>query len=224
MKNRMALLLSLAAVLLTGISVATRAAEPQILFNFRNALGAVTGTLTEGPDGNFYGTTAHGGPVGANGTVFRVTPAGVLTVLASDQANPVAGLVVGNDGLLYGMASAGGAFTFGTVFKFTTGGVFTNFATFDGVNGGNPQNGLVLAGDGNFYGASPEGGTIGEGAVFRVTPGGVVTLLASFGASSAFPVAGLTLGPDGELYGITTAGGATGRGTIFKTTLSGSLT
>src|SRR5262249_18278579 len=74
-----------------------RALEPETLFNFQLSLGTVMGSLVEGPDGNFYGTTAQGGPLGS-GTVFRVTPAGALTTLVSDQANPAAGLVVGNDG------------------------------------------------------------------------------------------------------------------------------
>src|SRR5262249_13971045 len=85
----------------TVTAFAAAAIEPQILFNFQSGLGAVTGALVEGPDGNFYGTTAHGGPSGG-GTIFRVTPAGVLTTLVSDQANPAAGLIVGNDNLLYG--------------------------------------------------------------------------------------------------------------------------
>ena len=36
--------------------------------------------LVQGADGNFYGTTAMGGELNA-GTVFRITPAGVETVL-----------------------------------------------------------------------------------------------------------------------------------------------
>src|SRR6516225_561508 len=96
-----------------------RALEPQTLLNFELSPGTVTASLVQGPDGNFYGTTAQGGPKGS-GTVFRVTPAGELTTLVSDQANPAAGLIVANDGLLYGMTGAGGTFGFGTVFKMTT--------------------------------------------------------------------------------------------------------
>src|SRR6266850_2120312 len=118
------------ALLALVLSVSAWALEPQTLFNFQVSPGTVAGTLVQGPDGNFYGTTARGGPAGI-GTVFRVTPAGVLTTLVSDQANPAAGLVVGNDGLLYGMTGAGGAFGFGTVFKVTTSSVLTNFAVLD---------------------------------------------------------------------------------------------
>jgi uncharacterized repeat protein (TIGR03803 family) len=203
----------------------SRALEPETLFNFQLGLGTVTGSLVQGPDGNFYGTTAEGGPL-RSGTVFRVTPAGAMTTLVSDQANPAAGLIVGNDGLLYGMTAAGGAGGFGTVFKLTTSGVLTNFAAFNGVNARTPLSGLVLAGDGNFYGASQAGGTNGVGAVFRVTPGGVITGLVSLDGSSlgAFVVAGLTLGPEGNLYGITSFGGTALQGTIFKMTPAGSFT
>src|SRR6185369_5272047 len=123
-------------VALLSLSTSTLgwALEPQTLFSFRLSPGQVTGAMVEGPDGNFYGTTSEGGPTG-NGTVFRVTPAGVLTTLVSDQANPAAGLVVGNDGLLYGMTSAGGGFGgFGTVFKMTTNGALTTIAVLSGVN------------------------------------------------------------------------------------------
>ena len=159
--------------------------------------------------------------------MFRVTPGGVLTTLVSDQQNPAAGLVVGNDGLLYGMTSAGGAFGgFGTVFKMSTNGALTTIAVLNGVNGENPQSGLVLAPDGNFYGTSPEGGTNSIGNVFRVTPAGVVTSLVSFDSSSlgGAPSAGLALGADGNLYGVTASGGAVGLGTIFKITTSGTFT
>src|SRR4029077_5784509 len=138
--------------------------QPQTLVNFQVSPGIVTGNLVEGPDGNFYGTTTHGGPLG-NGSIFRVTPSGILTTLISDQANPAAGLVVGNDGLLYGMTGAGGPFGWGTFFRMTTGAALTNFAVLGGTNGGNPQFGLVLGGDGNFYGTSAEGGTNSLGAV-----------------------------------------------------------
>src|SRR5689334_7285231 len=93
------------AVSSTLFGFSAPALEPQTLFNFQLGLGPVTGSLVQGPDGNFYGTTSQGGPLG-NGTVFRVTPAGTLTTLVSNQANPAPGLIVGNDGLLYGMTTA----------------------------------------------------------------------------------------------------------------------
>jgi uncharacterized repeat protein (TIGR03803 family) len=61
--------------------------------------------------GNLYGTSL-GGDAGGYGTVFRITPSGMLTTLFSmngtDGANP-AGLVLGRDGNFYGTTEAGGS-------------------------------------------------------------------------------------------------------------------
>ena len=92
------------------------------LYSFRggNDGGVPTAPLVQGSDGNFYGTTTRGGtnveffglPPGY-GTVFRVTPSGILTNLysfhGSDGAFPDAGLVEGNDGYFYGTTQFGGA-------------------------------------------------------------------------------------------------------------------
>ena len=40
--------------------------------------------LVEGPDGSFYGTTAHDGANG-NGTIFRITPKGEYSVIYAFQ-------------------------------------------------------------------------------------------------------------------------------------------
>ena len=67
--------------------------------------------LVQGSDGNFYGTIGYGGANGY-GTVFQVTPAGVLTTLVSfngtNGSYPYAGLVQGSDGNFYGTTSGGG--------------------------------------------------------------------------------------------------------------------
>ncbi len=60
-------------------------------------------------DGNFYGVTSSGGP-NNNGTVFRMTPAGVMTTLVEFTGNgttnkgsdPSGRLVHGSDGNFYG--------------------------------------------------------------------------------------------------------------------------
>ena len=70
--------------------------------------GAVpTAGLVQGTDGNFYGTTASGG-LFYQGTVFRMTPAGVLTLRHSfngfmgEGAIPTAGLVQAATAILRG--------------------------------------------------------------------------------------------------------------------------
>ena len=76
--------------------------------------------LAQAPDGNFYGTTYQGGAYD-NGTVFRMTPSGVLANLfrltVSNGALPYAGLVLGSDSNFYGTTYQGGAAGRGTAFS-----------------------------------------------------------------------------------------------------------
>jgi uncharacterized repeat protein (TIGR03803 family) len=53
------------------------------LVSFNGANGrAPQSSLVQGIDGNLYGTTEYGGPGGA-GSVFQMTPAGVLKTLVA---------------------------------------------------------------------------------------------------------------------------------------------
>jgi uncharacterized repeat protein (TIGR03803 family) len=63
--------------------------------------------LVQATDGNFYGTTQYGPSGYIFGTVFKITPSGVLTTLHSftggtDGGGTVAGLIQASDGNLYG--------------------------------------------------------------------------------------------------------------------------
>src|SRR5206468_2790408 len=59
------------------------------LFSFSGTDGSrPMGGLVQGTDGNFYGTTALGGAsASTNGTVFKITSAGVFTPLFSFPSN-----------------------------------------------------------------------------------------------------------------------------------------
>jgi len=179
-------------------------------------------------DGNFYGTTNGGGTAG-NGTVFKITPSGVLTTLHSfgsmtgvkntDGADPWAGLVVGSDGNFYGTTYDGGAYGFGTVFKITPAGALTTLYSFTGGADGKWANCSLIQGiDGNFYGTTSLGGaSSSQGTVFKITPSGVLTTLHAFtGADGGFPDASLVQAIDGSFYGTTHDGGAADNGTVFK--------
>ncbi len=192
--------------------------------------------LTQGSDGNFYGTTTSGGTNGGWGTVFKMTTNGLLTSLTSfantNGAFPYSGLTLGSDGNFYGTTFLGGSDSLGLIFKVTTNGVLTPLMSFANTNGANPKAGLALGSDGNFYGTTTSGGTNGGwGTVFKVTTNGVLTSLVSFNnTNGASPRATLTPGNDGDFYGTTYYGGSNilgssnSFGTIFRVTTNGVLT
>jgi uncharacterized repeat protein (TIGR03803 family) len=134
------------------------------------------GGVTQGIDGNFYGTTYQGGS-GGYGTVFKVTPSGIESVLytfaggSGDGAYPEAGLIQGSDGNFYGSTLQGGADGLGTVFELTPSGTETILHAFAGgsSDGANPGANLVQGSDGNLYGTTGAGGPGGHGTFFKVT-------------------------------------------------------
>ncbi len=208
------------------------------LYNFCAQSGCAEGPnspLVQATNGNLYGTT-YGGGANGYGTVFRVTPSGVVTILYSfcsrsgcaDGSNP-AGLVLGADGDLYGTTAAGGATDCltagcGTIFKITPSGSLTTVYTVcaTGCTTSSPvmpEGGLVQATDGNFYGTSYFGGVNnfnagGYGTIFKIAPSGQLTSLYSFCsqtgcADGAFPtLAPLVQATNGDIYGVTPNGGS----------------
>jgi uncharacterized repeat protein (TIGR03803 family) len=191
------------------------------------------GALLQGADGNFYGTALQGGENGF-GTVFKMTAAGAESIVYSFGANasgdgkfPLAGLVQGSDGMLYGTTFSGGAVAAGTVFKVTPQGVESVLYSFaEGNDAVSPSSGLVLDAAGNLYGTTLGGGTHGWGTVYKVTPRGTESVLWSFAdvPDGSYPQSNLILGTDGNFYGTTGMGGTAGKGTAFRITPAGSLT
>jgi len=175
--------------------------------------------LIQGADGNFYGTTVNGGSglcadgfgVEGCGTIFKLTPEGVETVLfnftydpntntAVNGIYPYGGLIQGKDGNFYGTTSAGGnpnaggngcIVGCGVVFKITPSAKFTMLHQFGG-GGANPPEGavptgrLILASDGKFYGTTYSGGQVqgffNQGTIFSITSSGAFSTLHLFDA------------------------------------------
>jgi uncharacterized repeat protein (TIGR03803 family) len=189
--------------------------------------------LAQGTDGNFYGTTLEGGISKGWGTVFEITPDGLLNSLHSftggaDGGSPEAALVQGVDGRLYGTTSEGGTGS-GTVFAISTNGALVTLYSFTGdSDGGFPYAGVIQAGDRNLYGTTAYGGQYGNGTIFKITTNGALTTLYSFtgGSDGSSPVAALIQASDGNLYGTTAYGGGAygGDGTVFQITTNGTLT
>ncbi len=181
--------------------------------------------LIQASDGYLYGTASLGGATG-NGTVFRVSTAGVFTPIYSfsngvDGGKPFAGLTQGRDGCLYGTASRGGLYGFGTVYCVTTNGAFETLYSFaNGADLRYPDTGLAEAPDGQFYGTVSGGGNQ-LGKLFAIRPNGDFRTVLAFtlvtggqcGAGSR-----LILASDGSFYGTAAGGGTNSVGTIFRLT------
>ena len=187
------------------------------------------GTLVQGFDGNFYGTATQGGAAGV-GTVFKVTPLGLFSVLhvftnGADGGTPRAGLLLGSDGNFYGTTSTGATGDAGTVFQLTPAGVLTTLHSFNAAQGEgvSPAAPLVNGGDGNLYGTTLAGGAHNGGTIFSVSPAGLLTTLYSFsgGLDGFEPYGALTPGgSSGLFYGTTSSGGGTGAyGTAYELNL-----
>ena len=141
--------------------------------------------LVQATNGNFYSTTGAGG-TSSNcefncGTVFKITPMGVLTTLHSfdftDGSFPN-GLIQATNRDFYGTAEGGGTGTnsacagvgCGTVFEITSSGTLTTLHNFDYTDGTGPA-ALVQDTNGNFYGTTSGGGANGDGTVFSLSVG-----------------------------------------------------
>jgi uncharacterized protein (TIGR03437 family) len=183
----------------------------------------LVGTLVQGSDGNFYGTNATGG-IYNTGAVFKLTPAGTLSILydfgaASLDPGPPGSLIQGTDGNFYGTTNPGDSVS-GTIYRITPTGNLSILYSFLGQgNGANPTT-LIQALDGNFYGTTFTGGPNASGTIFKLTGGGAFTTLHTFVyvTEGADPIC-LIQGANGNLYGTTNQGGAYGQGTIFTLAL-----
>jgi uncharacterized repeat protein (TIGR03803 family) len=205
-------------------------------------------TLMIDSKGNLYGTTYYGGSafsaaanIPGTGIAFELSPpatgktAWTETILTNftgtNGAYPLAGLVAGSNGHLYGTTLEGGASNDGTLFELTppatgqTAWTTTTLIAFSGTNGYHPIGGLVLDSAGNLYGTTENGGTLGDGNLFELSPPATGTawtedvLLAFNGTTDgSLPRASLIMDSAGNLYGTTKNGGKDGYGCVFRLT------
>jgi uncharacterized repeat protein (TIGR03803 family) len=150
------------------------------------------GGVIRDQSGNLYGTTSAGGAFPENGTVFKLDPTGIVTVLynfagGTDGSGSFAPLIQDAAGNFYGTTEFGGDLSCallgtsigcGTVFKLDTAGHETVLYSFTGgKDGGFPEAGLAIDVSGNFYGTASLGGNLacnngglGCGVAFRLMP------------------------------------------------------
>jgi uncharacterized repeat protein (TIGR03803 family) len=235
-KTRIPNVFAVPVIVLLALIVATAPASAQTfsdLYNFGINSGdplepLYPGIIAQGRDGSLYSTSSFGGALGG-GSVFRITPDGVLNVLYSfDGAhglNPISGLTLGADGDFYGTTTSGGASGFGVVFKITSGGVLTILHNFtNGTDGEYPYAPPIQGADGSFYGTTFGGGASNLGTVYKITSSGTLTTIYQLNAASGGnSYAPFIQGADGNFYVATQTGGKIGQGTIFKISSKGTL-
>jgi uncharacterized repeat protein (TIGR03803 family) len=201
--------------------------------------------LVQGLDGNLYGATQVGGNVNKSlcpsscGTIYKITPAGALSIVYSfcslancgDGYSP-ASLLLASDGSFYGVTQGGGVSDdncphgCGTIFKLTPQGVLTTLYYFDPDNGFSPRQ-LIQGADGNFYGWAYQSYFEDFNIdIFQMTPQGNVSTIYGPAGDDFFMLS--FQAPDGVIYGTTyfvadehdIAYG----GTVFAMTPQGALT
>ena len=183
------LCLAYASCMLTLAARAQTTPAVSVLYNFNVIHGGEQpqAALTPGPNGVYYGTTDVGGASG-NGTVFELMPpaAGqsgwsqkVIHKFTGppDGATPSSGLLLGKNGVLYGVTGTGGTAGDGVIFKLTPPAsgqgdwTETILYNFQGGNDGiAPYGTLIADGNGVLYGSTAGGGSANAGVVFGLTP------------------------------------------------------
>jgi uncharacterized repeat protein (TIGR03803 family) len=178
-----------------------------------------------------YGTTLGGGD-SSSGTIFSINTDGTgFTLLhefaggADDGAEPYGDLTLSGS-TLYGMTSAGGDSSLGTIFSINTDGTgFTLLHEFAGGvdDGRNPYSSLTLSGS-TLYGMTIAGGDLDAGTIFSINTNGTgFTLLHEFagGTDDGGSPHGYLIFSDSTLYGMTSGGGDSTTGTIFSINTDG---
>jgi uncharacterized repeat protein (TIGR03803 family) len=216
------------------------------LYRFDNQAEPEAGVVFDN-EGNLFTTTWSGGVgrcpwhedyIGC-GTVLELTAAGEQKVIhsfggyPSDGQFPATGLILDQEGNLYGTTYQGGDgcpspfHGCGTVFEITANGdekILHSFGVQPG-DGKNPYAALVLDQEGNLYGTTSVGGAYGGGTVFKLIPTGEEKILYSFGkkhGDGSDPLFGsLVFDKKGNLYGTTGKGGIYGNGAVFELTSKG---
>lgn len=188
--------------------------------------------LYKGVDGALYGSTYAGGAYGG-GTIFKMTTAGVITILhhfrqGLEGWDCYRKLVqgYGNDKNLYGTCYQGGPSGFGSAFKISTAGVFSVIHYFNNLDGRYPGSQLTVEPDTGLnttkalYGATYQGGANNLGTLFKLNAtGSTFAVLHDFATATgnygAYFGGGIPL-VSGVLYGTTYAGGAFSNGVFYK--------
>ncbi len=213
------------------VYMVTPAGGLKVLYNFGSSPTdgvRPVGPLTRDAAGNFYGTTAAGGANGS-GTVFKLTPQGVETVLTSFPNNnlgaytvPGGGVTLDSQGNIYGYVTRWVQFNAdgGDIFRLTPEGVYS--IIYDWCPGARcssaegPTGTLVRNPAGGFFGAT-QGNYTPSGNVFALsaqnTIDGLYTFPSPLGAKTS-----LVLDAAGNLFGLAGEPFGAGSGIVYEIT------
>jgi uncharacterized repeat protein (TIGR03803 family) len=245
----LALAMGLALALPVLLAQSAQAQSYKVLYNFTGGQDGAypeAGVTLDG-GGNLYGTTYQGGSSN-RGSVFKLAHKGsgwTLSPLYSftagrDGSAPIARVVFGPDGSLYGTTQFGGrncGVGCGTVFNLKppvsickailcpwTETLLYKFS--GGSDGANPGYGdLTFGPTGDIFGTTYFGGNNAQGVVYELTfQSGKWTENAIYrfiGTNDGGnPYSSVVFDGAGNLYGTAYAGGADGHGTVFQLTPS----
>jgi uncharacterized repeat protein (TIGR03803 family) len=166
----------------------------------------------------------------------------LLDLFSVDNGNDRdnAPLLLGRDGVIYGITDGGTNGGAGTVFRINRDGTgYRLLHSFNSTDSGGaaPKIGLAEGGDGALYGTTSWGGAYatpspyGSGTLYKINKDGSGFLvLHNFsgepndgdGFIDPYGENALLVGSDGRIYGTTYGGGAYSRGTAFRLNLDGS--
>lgn len=218
---------SLAGVFAAGIFAATTAGAQtlEVIKTFNGTTAFGDGTETWGNPcfdaaGNIYGCCNSGGVVSGagtgfgGGTLWKLTPGGVFSVLTSftngvgvGGRNPQSGPQFGADGSLYGPnRNVDGSNNRGAIYRVTTAGVRTGVVDFPFTNNtaANPYGPIVRGPGGEIYGTTGGGGSFNFGSVWRVDAAGnfstIVSLTRYDPPTQGQQPKAITVTPDGSVY------------------------
>ena len=222
------LVLAAALIFATIIIVPAQAQTFTVLYNFSGSDGSgPSGSLVRDSAGNLYGTTYNGGAYTA-GVAFKLDTSNNETVLFnfspgnSRGANPAYGLIMDNEGNLYGPAEAGSPKGGGLLWELSADGKEKVLWDFGGCFGCRKpsvaQGRLLRDASGNLYGVTALGGVKGVGpechlygcgVLYKLDTTGRLHVLHAFtgGKDGGSPYGALLQDAKGNLYGAALSGG-----------------
>jgi uncharacterized repeat protein (TIGR03803 family) len=242
------------AIVIALTMLGARTAQSQTFTVLHTFTGGTDGELPEAgltldAAGNLYGTASAGGSSGS-GTVYKLTHRGTgwtFSLLYSfaggnDGATPIARVIFGPNGTLYGTTEYGGncASTCGTVFNLVPPSTVCKAVLcpwdekviyrFQGGVGDGSRPGygdLVFDRAGSLYGTTILSGANSSGIVYELTPSSgswTENILYNMTSDSGvYPYSGVIFDHAGNLYGTAFEGGPDSiYGTVYELTPSGS--